>query len=69
LQPLHADPQSECRAEPIPVDQRTPAVLANGGKPRPFAKLCASCRVRTTTLREHLAAMTAARLIIKSADG
>ena len=37
--------------------------------PQPFAALCASCRVRTTTLYERLAAMTAAGLVIKSADG
>ena len=69
LQPVEADCHPESRAEPISVDQRIAAVLAEGGKPRPFAELRASCRVRTTTLYERLAAMTAAGLVVKSADG
>jgi RecA-family ATPase len=69
LQPVQADPQPESRVEPISVDQRITAALADGGKPRPFAELRASCRVRTTTLYERLAAMTAAGLIVKSANG
>jgi len=50
LQPVQADPQPESRVEPISVDQRITAALAESGKPRPFAELRASCRVRTTTL-------------------
>jgi len=69
LQPVQADPQPESRVEPISVDQRITAALAESGKPRPFAELRASCRVRTTTLYERLAAMTAAGLIVKSANG
>jgi hypothetical protein len=69
LHPVHANPQSECRAEPISVDQRITAALTDGSKPRPFSELRASCRVRTTTLYERLAAMTAAGLVVKSADG
>jgi len=69
LQPVQSDRQSESRAEPISVDQRITAALADGGKPRPFSELHASCRVRTTTLYERLAAMTAAGLTVKSADG
>jgi len=69
LQPIHADPHPESRREPISVDQRITAVLAETCKPRPFAELRASCRIRTTTLYERLAAMTAAGTVIKSADG
>jgi len=69
LQPVQADPQPESRVEPISVDQRITAALAESGKPRPFAELRASCRVRTTTLYERLAAMAAAGLIVKSANG
>jgi RecA-family ATPase len=69
LQPAQAEPQPGYRVEPISVDQRITAALADGGKPRPFADLRASCRVRTTTLYQRLAAMTAAGLVVKSADG
>jgi hypothetical protein len=69
LQPAQAEPQPGYRVEPISVDQRITAALADSGKPRPFADLRASCRVRTTTLYERLAAMTAAGLVVKSADG
>ena len=69
LQPVHADPQPGGRTEPISVDQRITAALADSGTPRPFAELRASCRIRATTLYERLAAMTAAGLIVKSADG
>ena len=66
---VQAGPQPDSRVEPISVDQRITAALADGGKPRPFSALRASCRVRTTTLYERLAAMTAAGRIVKSADG
>jgi hypothetical protein len=69
LQPVAADCQPESRAEPISVDQRITAALADGGKPRPFSELRASCRVRTTTLYQRLAVMTADGLVVKSADG
>jgi RecA-family ATPase len=70
LQPVQADLQPESRhREPISVDQRITAALADSGTPRPFAELRASCRVRTTTLYERLAAMTAAGVVVKSADG
>ena len=36
---------------------------------KPFSELRASCRVRATTLYQRLAAMTAAGIIVKSADG
>src|SRR6202044_3200868 len=61
--------QIERRVEPTSVDQRITAALADGEQPRPFAALRASCRVRTTTLYERRAAMTAAGSVVKSADG
>jgi hypothetical protein len=36
---------------------------------RPFAELRTSCRVRTTTLYQRLAAMIADGIVVKSADG
>jgi hypothetical protein len=69
LQPAQAEPQPECRVEPASIDQRITAALAEGVQPRLFPELRASCRVRTTTLYQRLAAMTAAGLIVKSPDG
>jgi RecA-family ATPase len=69
LEPVQAERQPEHRVEPQSVDQRITAALADGEQPRPFAELRASCRVRTTTLYERLAAMTAAGLVVKSNDG
>jgi hypothetical protein len=65
-QPNH---QPDRGTEPTSVDQRITAALAECVEPRPFSELRASCRVRTTTLYERLAAMTAAGLIVKSPDG
>jgi hypothetical protein len=69
LEPVPADHQPEHRVEPDSLDQRITAVLADSDQPRSFAELRASCRVRTTTLYERLAAMTAAGLVAKSVDG
>src|SRR5271170_5025627 len=69
LQPVQADPLPDSRIEPISVDQRITAALADAGKPRPFSELRALCRVRTATLYERLAAMTSTGRIIKSGDG
>ena len=63
------DHQPDRATEPTSVDQRITAALAEGNKPRPFSELRASCRVRTTTLYERLAAMTAAGIVVKSPDG
>ena len=49
--------------------QRITAALAERRRPRPFAELRTSCRVRTTTLYQRLAAMIADGIVIKSADG
>ena len=69
LQPTEANPQTERRIEPASVDQRITAALTEAGKPRPVSELRASCRVRATTLYQCLAAMTAAGIVVKSADG
>jgi AAA domain len=69
LEPAGTDRQPERGVAPASLDQRITAALANGEHPRPFADLRAVCRVRTTTLYERLAAMTAAGIIAKSADG
>ncbi len=69
LQPVQADPQPKRTLEQVSVDQRITDVLAHDGQPQPFTELRASCRVRATTLYERLAAMTAAGIIVKSADG
>ena len=69
LQPVQADPQPKRSVEQASVDQRITAVLADASQPQPFSELRASCRVRATTLYQRLAAMTAAGIIVKSADG
>ena len=69
LEPVQRERQPGPGMAPTSIDQRITAALADGEQPRPFADLRASCRVRTTTLYERLAAMTAAGIIAKSADG
>jgi hypothetical protein len=69
LEPVQTDHQPERRVEPNSADQRITAALTGNHQPRPFSELRATCRVRTTTLYERLAAMTAAGLVIKSPDG
>ena len=61
--------QFERNIEPTSVDDRITAALTECVHPRPFSELRASCRVRTTTLYERLAAMTAAGIVVKSTDG
>jgi RecA-family ATPase len=69
LEPVSSDRPQERPAAPQSVDQRIIAALADNKEPRPFGHLRTSCRVRTTTLYQRLAAMTEAGLIIKSAAG
>lgn len=69
LEPVQTDLQPQRRDAPVSVDQRITTALAEASEPKPFSELRASCRVRTVTLYERLAAMTAAGTIIKSADG
>jgi RecA-family ATPase len=51
------------------VDERITDALANVERPLPFSQLRAVCRLRTATLYERLAALTAAGRVAKSSDG
>jgi len=55
--------------KPRSIDERITAALAEAGHPQPFPDLRALCRVRTATLYQRLAAMTATGRIVKSAGG
>jgi RecA-family ATPase len=54
---------------PSSVDERITAALTNVDRPLPFSELRARCRVRTATLYEHLAALTAAGRLGRSDQG
>jgi RecA-family ATPase len=54
---------------PSSVDERITAALTEVDHPLPFAELRARCRVRTATLYERLAALTAAGRLGKSDQG
>jgi hypothetical protein len=69
LELVQPDRQLERPTAPTSVDQRITAALAEYRQPRPFAELRTSCRVRTTTLYQRLAAMIADGTVVKSADG
>jgi RecA-family ATPase len=70
LQPVDTDHQPAPKTvPPASVDQRITDLLAQSGQATPFAELRASCRVRTATLYDRLAALTAAGRIVKSAAG
>jgi len=64
---------AERHAPPMPtpssVDERITAALANIERPLPFSELRTRCRVRTASLYERLAALTAAGLLVKSGQG
>ena len=51
------------------VDERITKALVDAGKPVPLAELRTACRVRNTTLRERLSALTAAGQLVRAADG
>jgi len=51
------------------VDERITDALANADRPLPFPELRARCRVRTATLYERLAALTAAGRLGRSDQG
>jgi len=57
-------------AAPVPssLDDRITAALADAASPIPFAELRSKCRVRTATLYERLAVLTATGRIAKTAD-
>jgi RecA-family ATPase len=54
---------------PDSVDERITAALTNVERPLPFSELRTRCRVRTATLYERLAALTAAGRLGKSDQG
>ncbi|HXL82882.1 MAG TPA: AAA family ATPase [Casimicrobiaceae bacterium] len=54
---------------PSSVDERIIAALTDVQRPLPFSELRGLCRVRTATLYERLAALTAEGGLIKSDDG
>jgi hypothetical protein len=58
-------------AAPVPslLDEHVAAVLAAVPSPMPFDELRCKCHVRTATLYEWLAALTAMDRIAKSGDG
>jgi hypothetical protein len=57
-------------AAPVPssLDERITAALAAAASPIPFAELRSHCRVRNATPYEGLAALTASRRIVNTAD-
>lgn len=70
LQPVEANHEPNPKTEPpTSVDQRITDALAQSEQATPFAELRASCRVRTATLYERLAAMTVDGRIVKSPAG
>lgn len=58
-------------AEPPPtsIDERITHALAEAGRPVPLAELRAACRVRTATLCERLAVLTATGRLAKDGTG
>ena len=69
LQILDRRSQPAKPTKPRSIDKRITAALAETGHPQPFADLRATCRIRTATLYQHLAAMTATGRIVKSPEG
>jgi hypothetical protein len=51
------------------LDERIASALADAASPLPFGELRSKCRVRTATLYERLAALTATGRIVKAGDG
>jgi hypothetical protein len=64
-----SEPRTPQTAAPSSVDERITAALTGVDHPLPFAELRARCRVRTATLYERLAALTAAGRLGKSDQG
>ena len=63
------EPRTPQTPTPGSLDERITAALADVNRPLPFAELRARCRVRTATLNERLAALTAAGRLGKSDQG
>jgi RecA-family ATPase len=60
------DPQTPPQTS---VDERITAALTQAARPIPFAELRGICRVRTASLYQSLAALTAAGRLVKSDQG
>ena len=63
------EPRTPQTPTPASLDQRITAALVDVNRPLPFAELRTRCRVRTATLYERLAALTAAGRLRKSDQG
>ena len=63
------EPRTPQTPTPSSVDERITAALTDVNRPMPFAELRARCRVRTATLYERLAVLTATSRIVKTSDG
>ncbi len=63
------EPRTPQTPTPVSLDERITAALTDVDRPLPFAELRARCRVRTATLYERLAALTAAGRLGKSDQG
>jgi hypothetical protein len=67
---LHiADRSEPPTPAPSSLDERIASALADAAAPLPFGELRSKCRVRSATLYERLAALTATGRIVKSGDG
>ena len=68
---LHVADNRSDPAPPTPssLDERIAAALAQATSPLPFGELRSKCRVRTATLYERLAALTATGRIVKACNG
>ena len=63
------DRWSQQAPPPSSVDERISAALSDADRPIPFSELRGLCRVRTASLYQRLAALTAAGRLIKSGHG
>jgi hypothetical protein len=64
-----ADRSDPVHPVPSSLDERIASALADAASPLPFGELRSKCRVRTATLYERLAALTATGRIVKAGDG
>jgi hypothetical protein len=64
-----ADRSEPATPAPSSLDERIASALADAAFPLPFGELRSKCRVRTATLYERLAALTATGRIVKAGDG
>jgi hypothetical protein len=63
------DPAETTLPVPYALDERITAALADANRTLPFAELRSHSRVRAATLYQRLAALAAARHVIKAAKG